>query len=158
MPDNYNSEECVAELHTRSVVAPAVRDGWRPSARGSIPMTPVSQAASAWYTSSFHDLKLFEHESPLRSLRRYEKSGSCCGDSAVHYMQNLEMWLSWRVINMNFENCASTSLTITSLWILQFILFFQWHQVAPMSMHPSTTCLRRKILRLHGKFRGLLSV
>ena len=46
MPDAYNSEECVAELHTRSVVANAVLDGWRPAARGSLPATPVFRTAA----------------------------------------------------------------------------------------------------------------
>ena len=47
MPDVYNDESCVAELHTRSVIASAVNDGWTPAAFGCIPATPISRATSS---------------------------------------------------------------------------------------------------------------
>ena len=37
MPDLYNDEACVAELHTRSVIAKAVGSGWKPAAFGCVP-------------------------------------------------------------------------------------------------------------------------
>ena len=51
MPDLYNDEQCVAELHTRSIVAKAVLGGWRPAAFGCVPM-PVSSSSNAATSST----------------------------------------------------------------------------------------------------------
>ena len=47
MPEAYNNELCVAELHTRSVVSEAIRGGWQPAAFGCIPRAPKARAASS---------------------------------------------------------------------------------------------------------------
>ena len=44
MPETYNDELCVAELHTRTVVADAVQSGWRPAPFGCVPQTPARGA------------------------------------------------------------------------------------------------------------------
>ena len=45
MPDAYNNEACVAELHTRAVVANAVNVGWRQATFGNVPTVPRFQIA-----------------------------------------------------------------------------------------------------------------
>ena len=47
MPETYNDEACVAELHTRSIIADAVNSGWQPAKHGCIPQTPRVAAAHA---------------------------------------------------------------------------------------------------------------
>ena len=45
MPETYNDESCVAELHTRSVIAEAVQGGWQLAKHGCIPATPRAACA-----------------------------------------------------------------------------------------------------------------
>jgi len=47
MPEAYNSESCVAELHTRSVIANAIRSGWKPAEFGCVPVVPVITCATS---------------------------------------------------------------------------------------------------------------
>ena len=47
MPEAYNSESCVAELHTRSIIANAIRSGWKPAEFGCVPVVPVISCATS---------------------------------------------------------------------------------------------------------------
>ena len=81
MQEVYNDEACVAELHTRSVIADAVNDGWTPAAFGCIPATPTSRATASSapparrlpLAVSFHkSVKIhIVDEPPWTSCRRY---------------------------------------------------------------------------------------
>ena len=52
MPEVYNDEACVAELHTRAIIAGAVNDGWSPAAHGCIPATPGARLTTSSSSSS----------------------------------------------------------------------------------------------------------
>ena len=47
MPEAYNSEACVAELHTRSVIANAIRSDWKPAQFGCVPEIPIITCATS---------------------------------------------------------------------------------------------------------------
>ena len=48
MPVVYNSAACVTELQTRSVIAEALRSGWRPASDGNLPApaTPMMERST----------------------------------------------------------------------------------------------------------------